>query len=376
MTAVALAPVRSRLAALSAPVDNVRSTWEVAASASSEHEQPYVGPAWGEALAHAFAGQGQAHYVAFDEGGTITGLTPLWFRRRFGFGLLTFLGSGSRDYSLADYQRLLTPGAREPEAVEAFIDWLEAGELPWHVASFHPIPASSEQPELLAHEALDRGWRVRRRSGGTSYVIDLPTTWEAYLEALPANLRQQLPRQFRKLEREHHIAWERVESIGQLPEALTDLRRLHAARWRARSEVGLLDARVFRLVGDLTAELLPTGHTDLVRLRVDGAIRAVILNFRYAGTTLFYLSGFDPGQEWSRYSLGNLIIAHTIREAIESGCQRFDLLRGDEAYKPRFGGRPLPTERVVIYRSPAAYVAYRLLAKLDRAVARMPVLRS
>jgi CelD/BcsL family acetyltransferase involved in cellulose biosynthesis len=270
---------------------------------------------------------------------------------------------------------VLTPPGREPEAIEAFVDWLEAEQLRWHVASLHPI-ASRDQAFLLEHEARDRGWHVRRKSGGTSYVIDLPPTWDAYLESLPANLRQQLARQFRKLEREHNVAWERIESLSELPAALEDLQRLHSARWHARGEAGLLDGRVIRMVSQLSAALLSEGHFDLVRLRVDGAVRAAILNFRYGGTALFYLSGFDPAHEWSKYSLGNLIIAHSIQDAIESGARRFDLLRGDEAYKPRFGGRPQPTERVVIYRSPAAYVAYRLLAKLDRAMARMPSMRS
>lgn len=375
MTAVALAPARSRLAASLASIDDVRPAWDAAAQATPEHERPYAGPLWGEALAQAFAGQGRAHFVAFEEDGNVTGVAPLWFRRRFGFGLLTFLGSGPRDYSLADYQRVLTPADREPEAIEAFADWLEAEQLPWHVASFHPI-ASAQQADLIEHEANDRGWHVRRRSGGTSYVIDLPSTWEAYLESLPANLRQQLPRQFRKLEREHEATWRRVATIDELSAALDDLRRLHGARWRARGEPGLLDGRVFRMVRQLATALLPAGHLDLVRLYIDGAVRAAILNFRYGETVLFYLSGFDPGQEWSKYSLGNLIIAHSIREATESGARRFDLLRGDEAYKPRFGGRPQVTERVVIYRSPAAYVAYRLLAKLDRAMARIPSIRS
>jgi CelD/BcsL family acetyltransferase involved in cellulose biosynthesis len=375
VTAVALVSARSRLAAALASVDEVRPAWASAAADAAEHERPYVGPEWGDALAQAFVEQGRAHFIAFEEAGHVTGVAPLWFRRRFGVGLLTFLGSGPRDYSLADYQRVLAPAGREPEAIEAFVDWLEAEQLPWHVASFHPV-ASRDQAVLLEHEARDRGWHVRRRSGGMSYVIDLPATWDSYLESLPTNLRQQLPRQLRKLEREHNMAWERIDTLSELPAALEDLQRLHSARWRVRGEAGLLDGRVFLMVSQLSTALLSEGHLDLVRLRIDGAVRAAILNFRYGDTVLFYLSGFDPGREWSKYSLGNLIIAHSIQDAIESGARRFDLLRGDEAYKPRFGGRPQPTERIVIYRSPAAYVAYRLLAKLDRAMARIPSMRS
>ena len=48
----------------------------------------------------------------------------------------------------------------------------------------------------------------------------------------------------------------------------------------------------------------------------------------------YYQAGFDPA--WSRYSVGFLLLAETVREAIAEGAAEYDLLLGDEAFKARF----------------------------------------
>jgi CelD/BcsL family acetyltransferase involved in cellulose biosynthesis len=51
-------------------------------------------------------------------------------------------------------------------------------------------------------------------------------------------------------------------------------------------------------------------------------------------TVYFYQAGFDP--EHSSISPGTLLVAGTIRRAIEEGKTTFDFLRGDEPYKRRW----------------------------------------
>ena len=51
-------------------------------------------------------------------------------------------------------------------------------------------------------------------------------------------------------------------------------------------------------------------------------------------TVYYYQAGFDP--EMNAFSPGNLLVAETIREAIEEGRLHFDFMRGDEPYKRRW----------------------------------------
>jgi CelD/BcsL family acetyltransferase involved in cellulose biosynthesis len=49
-----------------------------------------------------------------------------------------------------------------------------------------------------------------------------------------------------------------------------------------------------------------------------------------------------------------VLLAYLIRQAIAQGKQVFDLLRGDEPYKFRFGAREVPLHRIRIARDRAA----------------------
>jgi CelD/BcsL family acetyltransferase involved in cellulose biosynthesis len=56
--------------------------------------------------------------------------------------------------------------------------------------------------------------------------------------------------------------------------------------------------------------------------------------FRYAGHEWYYQAGRDPA--YDHLSVGLVLLAHTIRSALEDGVYEYRLLRGAEAYKQRF----------------------------------------
>lgn len=76
-----------------------------------------------------------------------------------------------------------------------------------------------------------------------------------------------------------------------------------------------------------------------------------------------YLGGFSP--EWADHSVGNVLLGHTIRAAIEEGAHTYELLRGDEGYKSRFetGRREIDTIVLVPAASPM-----RTLVWLEREI--------
>ena len=52
-------------------------------------------------------------------------------------------------------------------------------------------------------------------------------------------------------------------------------------------------------------------------------------------------SGYLP-ERYDQYSPGRTLMGHTIQTAIEEGVHVYDFLRGDHAYKRRFGAEPVP----------------------------------
>ena len=92
--------------------------------------------------------------------------------------------------------------------------------------------------------------------------------------------------------------------------------------------------------------LLRSGVLRLHALRLDGAIIAALyaLADRPGGgdrRVYYYLGGFDPDR--AALSPGALILGHAIEMAVREGAVAFDFLRGQEAYKLRWGARDTPT---------------------------------
>ena len=61
-----------------------------------------------------------------------------------------------------------------------------------------------------------------------------------------------------------------------------------------------------------------------------------------------YNSGFDPA--FADLSVGLLLKATTIRDAIERGLDSFEFLRGDEQYKYHLGGVDQAVYRMTVVR--------------------------
>jgi CelD/BcsL family acetyltransferase involved in cellulose biosynthesis len=69
-------------------------------------------------------------------------------------------------------------------------------------------------------------------------------------------------------------------------------------------------------------------------LRLEGEPIGAIYAMALGETCYFYQAGFDPSK--GSISPGTLLVAATIRRAIEEGKTKFDFLRGDEPYKRRW----------------------------------------
>jgi CelD/BcsL family acetyltransferase involved in cellulose biosynthesis len=101
----------------------------------------------------------------------------------------------------------------------------------------------------------------------------------------------------------------------------------------------------FRRLGETFCE---RGVFRLTFIRVGDELAAGTIGFRFRDTLSLYNSAFD--RRWQAVSPGMVLVAEAIRRAIEGGASRFDLLKGDYAYKYRFGARKRRVRRLVIGR--------------------------
>jgi CelD/BcsL family acetyltransferase involved in cellulose biosynthesis len=156
--------------------------------------------------------------------------------------------------------------------------------------------------------------------------------WERWLATRSANLRQQIRRRERNLRRDHGLEYRLVEHQSELPGAMDALVALHRARWGDRSAAfGRAHEALLRR---FAARALDRGWLRLWIAHAGGAPAAAWLGFRYMGADSYYQAGRAP--RWDSHGLGFVLLAHTIRDALEAGMREYRFGLGGESYKSRF----------------------------------------
>jgi CelD/BcsL family acetyltransferase involved in cellulose biosynthesis len=106
-------------------------------------------------------------------------------------------------------------------------------------------------------------------------------------------------------------------------------------------------------------------------MEVDGVPIAALYGWLIGGRWSYYQAGFDPA--WSRHSPGFLMLAETIREAIEDGASEYDMLLGEEAFKRRFATSSRRVCSVLLApRGRPAHISAAAGVRLRRAWRRLP----
>jgi CelD/BcsL family acetyltransferase involved in cellulose biosynthesis len=214
---------------------------------------------------------------------------------------------------------------------------------------------------LLDHVDQDRPWwremqqassvrraAIEQQQYDVAYIQLEGLDWEGYLASRSRNFRSQVRRRERALERDHEV---KVQSATEatLQGDLLRLFDLHARRWQARGRSSLEASGAKESLSSFAELAQQRGWLRLRLLEVDGVAVAGFLGWRLGDSYAFYQSGFDPS--WSDKSVGVVMMATTVRSAIEEGAIEFDMLLGDEPYKQRFTNASRPVQTVILTRS-------------------------
>ena len=256
---------------------------------------------------------------------------------------LRFLGGTE----IVDY---LGPVA-EPEAAPGFAEELWAALLKregWEEADLRGLPVDSAWLRHLKEAAGGHGLTVEEAGdqNGVAPFLDLPDSWESYLQALPAKLRHEVRRKAKKLEAEtgpFSIETADEETLPAFLDRFVELHRLSEGPKGVFMVPGM--EIFFRRLGEA---LCASGVFRLTFIRVAGELAAGTIGFSFRETYSLYNSAFD--RRWQQLSPGMVLVGEDIRAAIEEGSERFDLLKGDYPYKYRFGAVARQVRRMVVRR--------------------------
>ena len=273
---------------------------------------------WGSLWWRHFGGDRSLEVTACrSRGGALVAVLPLYLFAARPLRVLRFLGHGTGDQLGPVY----APGDG-PATARALQQLLRT--LAWDVLIGEQLPRGEAWSGRLGARVLSRvGSPVLRFEG---------RTWDDLLAGKSRNFREQVRRRERKLAREHEVRYRLTDDRRHLDRDLDTLFALHAARWPdGGSGFGGANESFHR---EFAACALERGWLRLWSLEVDGKPAAAWYGFRFGGAECYYQAGRDPA--WEPHSVGSVLLAHTIRAALEDGVREYRFLRGGEDYKYRF----------------------------------------
>lgn len=285
-------------------------------------------------------GEGELHTIAVRaDDHRLIGIACLNLRA----GVLLFNASKEE----TDYLDLIAAPEDAPAVWEAVLTALCQPDFPeWTALDFWNVPADSPTRTVLPALAAARGLFCAETTAEVCPIIELPATFDAYLEQLDGKQRHELRRKLRLAQANDAVAVRIVDPVA-LPQAVDDF--LALLQRSTPEKAAWLNPGRTELFHEAARAALAQGTLDLLFLEVDGVRAAALFNFAYRDRIWVYNSGLDP-LRFGRLSVGAILSALSIEQAIAAGYRRYDLLRGNEVYKYRLGGHDHPIYRLQLTR--------------------------
>jgi CelD/BcsL family acetyltransferase involved in cellulose biosynthesis len=298
------------------------------------HATPFQSPAWIEAWWRHLGNGERVDVVGRVDGRAVAAL-PCFVWVAEGRRRLVPLGAGHSDYCDA----LVDPAV--PDAMFQLWQALLAVGDRWDEVW---LPDLRDGSPLLG--PLPAGWSGETVPHETCPVLLLPEDGRV-LAALTKSQRRKIVHDRHRADALGGVAV-RLAAPDEIDEALDALFALHAERWAAANEPGVLaEQRVQAFHRAAAPALAAAGLLRLAVVRRHERIVAVLLGFGDGRRGYSYINGvaFTPGQ-----SFGTLAFACLIEGAAAEGAREFHFLRGEEPYKYAWGARPTHTSRRVVRR--------------------------
>lgn len=294
----------------------------------------------------------QLAFLVAESDGRLVGVAPLQLeakdwkhagvrRLRFFGDLDSSLLNGTRDFLIPD------PGD-VAACVDAFVRLLREQAGHWDLIELNMIPGGSPVVSSLLEKLPGA------RKGGMDLqtpLIDLSGGFEAYQASFSGQMRNQLGRKMRKLQRElptakfsmsPAISLDRMTQLAALHRQRQETMRLAGRPWRKSLFDDPLQTRVY-------ADLLDwAGRQDYARhywLEVDEKLQLFLICFHYGNTLFYHLTALT--EQMRNYSGGMLLLYWMFeQESRNHGTRQVNMLPGLNATKERLANKIVPLTRI------------------------------
>jgi len=328
------------------PAGGERSAWELLLD-EDPHATVFHSPRYLEVWHQVFGGATAVRVHTVHRDGRLIGVIPDANDRHGSAGGPEEIRRFQGGTEVTDYLGPVSRVEDRADVAEAYVANL-ANDVDWDEFVAAGLPTDSGWPDVLRRALAAHDLRIV--DDGVEDVcprVPLNGSHEAFLADLPGRLRQELNRKTRKLARDAgELELLRVpndEVAGRLDAFLDQ------AAQSFPDKAGFFQREdMHTFFAALAEEFVDDGVFRLHELHVGGLPAASTVSLVQRGSWGLYNSAVDPAL--ASLAPGMVMINLLVGEAAEEGLQVFDLLRGDEPYKYRFGATDRPLDRLVVRR--------------------------
>ena len=286
----------------------------------------FSSPEWSKVWWEQFGSGYTLHLASIKHRENIVGIAPLITKER----TASFIGMDD----VCDYLDFIVDADKE----EAFFN-----ELLNNLASegfikliLNPVRPDSSVFVCLINIARQKGFQTYLEEAGVSLELNLPATWDEYLQSLGKKQRHELKRKLRRLSEAGEINY-RTSTDANSQDIDIFLRLFKNSR---QDKAAFLTPERESFLRSLAMTMAGKGFLTLNFLELDAMPVASTLCFDYRNDIYLYNSGYDPEYRWLSAGLISKVLC--IQDSIQRGKRRFDFLKGAEKYKYELGGHEVP----------------------------------
>jgi CelD/BcsL family acetyltransferase involved in cellulose biosynthesis len=287
----------------------------------------FVVPGWLKVWWNKFAGDQIAQLCAVRDKDELIGIAPLMLEGK----TARLMG----DPDVCDFVDVISAPGQGRAFFQNLIPHIQKQEITQ--LDFGAVRTDSIVFRDLVVVAKDLGYEIICEPEDVTMVLDLPASWDDFLNQLTGKERHEIRRKLRRLNEAAQVNFRVVEDPDGVAREIDTFLALFKLN-RSDKSAFMSDRRAafFRA---LALEMAAAGILRLFFLDLDEVPAAAVMCFDYHSTLYLYNSGYDMRHK--SLSVGLLSKVFTIKESIQRGKTRYDFLKGPESYKRRLGGKPV-----------------------------------
>lgn len=282
-------------------------------------------PNWLKSWWDSFGTDNDLCVISVSDGDEVIGIAPLLRKGKEA----CFIG----DPDVCDYLDFVISPEREIDFFNTLMDYLRQKGV--KILNLAPIKQESTVWTYLYSEMeRDCGYEFVVDQADVLVEMDLPESWEAYLDLLSTKQRHEIKRKLKKITSTGNISYRVDDSV----EAMNTFLGLFSKS--KKDKAAFMTPKMAEFFRSLAQSMSEVDILKIGVLELDSSPVAAVMCFDYDGVVYIYNSAYDA--QYRYLSVGLISKIMCIKDSIKRGKKSFNFLKGTEEYKYRLGGSEVP----------------------------------